>query len=213
VEIVMARATGGSDEKAEKSGSGTNLPDVMTRVYTLLKPLPPEDRRRVVESTFNLLGDKPMATHPPAGGDESANGKTPAAEDESEWKGFSSDAKRWAKRGGITREVLDEYFHERGGTMSVINIPDELTSKQARSVACYLLQGLAAYIQNGDGAAFDDETARKLCVSHGCYDQPNHARIFATMRGQLTGDKKSGWQLTKPGLATAAELIKPKDKK
>src|SRR5262249_21744810 len=150
MEVAMARTTNSAREKAEKPAARGSLPDVMTKVYALLKPLEPEDRRRVVESTFNLLGDKPMATHRPPGGDESANGKTPSVEDDAEWKGFSVDAKRWAKRSGLSREALDEYFHDRGGTMSVINIPDSLSTKQASSVACYLLQGLASYIQKGD---------------------------------------------------------------
>jgi hypothetical protein len=200
-----------ADGKATTSASKGRLPEVMSELYSLLEPLGTEDRQRVVDSALNLLGDKPMTHHKHTERSETEVGKEGPPGDDADWKGFPAEAKRWAKRNGITRDLFDEYFHEKDGKLSVINIPDGLAGKQKMSVACYLLLGLATYIKAGDAATFDDEAARKLCETFGAYDSPNHSRIFATMKGQLTGGKKSGWQLTKPGLDAAARLLKSKE--
>ena len=42
----------------------------------------------------------------------------------------------------------------------------------------------------------------------GCYDATNHAKVCKAFGNKLRGSKKGGWQLTAPGLAAAAELIK-----
>jgi hypothetical protein len=208
----MARPADQTRGDRSKSTGKANLPEVLGKVYSLLEPLGIEDRQRVVESALNLLGDKSVTRHQTGNGTESGTGKTDESGDDADWKGFSEEAKRWAKRHGLTRDLLDEYFHEKSGTVSVINLPEGLGSKQKKSIACYLLQGVAALIQTGD-ATVNDDTARELCEHQGAYDPPNHSRIFQAMRGLLSGNKKLGWQLTNPGLKEAAGLLKPKDQK
>jgi len=178
------------------------LTTAMSKVVELLSPLSSEERKRVVQAAFALLGE-----------DATPNPSSPSAKNHAD--DASSDAlpiahptaNQWLKRNGITQEQLEQHLYFDGGTAKVISLPGNASKRIHQVMNTYLMLGFAAFLSTGE-AAFTDKDARELCEHFGCYDATNHAKYIKEFGNKITGSKSSGWKLTAPGLTAAAELVK-----
>lgn len=175
--------------------------EIVKKVVGLLEPLTPEDRSRVIKSALTFLGESLGQLEP--NGDSS---------DDSELLGdLKPSAKAWMKQYKITNGELQQVFHNADGTISIIGgVPGR--KKREQTLNAYVLEGIRSLLSTGK-AYFDDQSARDLCESAGCYDSPNHASTLKNKGNLFTGSKDKGWTLTAPGLKHGAELIKELNKK
>lgn len=178
------------------------LATVMTKVIEVLTPLDSDQRKRVIQAAFALLGEEPALKTP---GSHSSKKNDVADEDVIE--GISKAAAVWLAKAKITKEQLEQYLHIDGGAAKVISLPGNATKRIDQVVHTYLMQGLAAFLAAGE-ASFSDKDARDLCEHFGCYDHTNHAKYIKEFGNRITGSKNAGWKLTAPGLAAASELLK-----
>jgi hypothetical protein len=167
----------------------------MTKVLSLLMPLEPEERQRVISATLTLLGE-------PAD-----NSRVSAM---SLMGGVASRPQRagvWMKQNGLTSDMLDQVFHVDGEHVEVLapSVPGKTTKE--RTLNAYLLAGAARLLATGE-PAFDDKYARELCAHLGSYDRTNHSRYLKDRGNKLAGSASTGWKLTGPGLSHTAALIK-----
>jgi hypothetical protein len=171
-----------------------NIAEAATKMVELLSPFEAEERQRVVHAALTLLGDAPVVS--------------PGRRDHDELQaGLPKRAAAWLHQHGLNREQLDEIFHRDGDRVEVIAAAVPGHSNKERTVNTYLLTGVSRMLATGDGS-FDDNTARQLCRNLGCYDHTNHATYLKNRGNRFTGSKEQGWQLTAPGLAQAAALIR-----
>jgi hypothetical protein len=175
----------------------TILLDAMTKVVEVLSPLSSEDRARIINAAFALLGDvKPKIIG--QGPDE------PIADDPV--GAMPPRAKSWMSQNGVSAGQLQQTFHMVNGEAEVIaTVPGR--NKKEQTYNAYILTGLGQLLLTGS-AAFTDKAARSLCESSGCYDSANHAAHLKDKGNEFTGSKDKGWTLTAPGLKRAAELVK-----
>lgn len=184
-----------------------SLPEAVSRVYAILEPLSSDQRRRVVQGVFGLLGESAFLTNqspsdplPPRPPGHGASGVA----DEHK---LPPKAAAWAKRHGLEMEQLERVFHFDNGSVTCVDLAGSATSKREKTVNTYLMVGVAALL-GADQAAFSDEVARQLCEHFGCIDTTNHSKTLKEFGNLITGNKKEGWKLTAPGLTLAAALIK-----
>ncbi len=178
------------------------LASAMTKVIEILTPLDSDQRRRVMQAAFALLGEEPVLKAP---GKQSAKPDDGAAGEVIE--GISAAAAPWLAKAKITQEQLEQHLHFDGGAVTVISLPGNATKRIDQVMHTYLMQGLAAFLATGE-ASFSDKDARDLCEHFGCYDATNHAKYIKEFGNRITGSKNAGWKLTAPGLTAAAELLK-----
>jgi hypothetical protein len=174
--------------------------EITSEIVDLLTPLSSDDRQRVFRAALVLLGETPSAT-----GNSATTAELNSNPDLG--TGLPQKAQIWMKQNGITEQQLQQVFHLDGGSAEVIAADIPGKNKKEKTLNAYVLIGLSRLLSSGD-AAFDDKSARALCISSGCYDASNHA---ATMKGKgnaFTGTKDGGWTLTAPGLKHSAELVK-----
>lgn len=176
-----------------------------TQIYDILEAYSPEDRQKVIQAAFALLGDKlpssSSATPPTV-----ASSPTLADNSDGSAQLFPA-ANRWISQNKLKVEMLEPYLHINGGEAAVIGLPPGGKSRADRTTAAYLLLGVASLFASGS-PSFTDDAARQLCQEQGCYDPPNHAKTCKTFGNRLRGSKEKGWQLTAPGLTAAAELVR-----
>jgi hypothetical protein len=186
------------------STTAPTITEATSQIYEILKFLSSEDRQKVIQAAFALLGDKlPSSTTagpptPGATGPDTDDGGEPL---------LPPAATRWMRQNKLTMQMLEPYFHFDGEAVTVIGLP-EGESKKEGTIAAYLLRGIASLLATG-APSFADEDARQLCRDQGCYDRANHAKICQGFGNKFNGSKEKGWQLTAPGLTAAAELIRP----
>ncbi|MEX2219954.1 MAG: hypothetical protein WD749_14475 [Phycisphaerales bacterium] len=114
---------------------------------------------------------------------------------------------RWMERHAITRDQLMHVIHI-GPEQATVIAPELPGSGKQKTVAAYLLVGLASYAIS-EAKRFDDKEARDLLTRHGAYDKNNHATYFRDgLLGKLVGDKEEGFVLSVPGQNDAARLVK-----
>lgn len=179
------------------------ITETTAKVHGLLEPLTSEERRRVVQAALTLLGDNDLPRTPLA-----ANGKADSVEDEhGDTAKLTTKAKAWIEKHGLTRDRLENFFHFDNEKVTCIELAGDGKSKRENTINTYLLLGVAALLGKGE-PEFNDDEARKLCSYFGCFDSPNHAKYIKEFGNVITGNKSSGWKLTAPGLATAADHIK-----
>lgn len=171
----------------------------MGKVVEILSPLDSDERKRVVQAAFALLGETA-----PAGSSSKAASPGSGGTDLSD---VAPAAAAWLAKVKITREQLEHNLHFDGGKVRVIGLPGRATKRIDQVVNAYLMSGLASFLATGD-ASFTDQDARSLCEDQGCYDPTNHAKYIKEFGNRITGSKRSGWKLTTPGLTAAAELFK-----
>jgi len=178
------------------------LATAMTKIIEVLTPLDSDQRKRVIQAAFALLGEEPALKTP----GNHAPKKSDVADEEA-IEGMPQAAAMWLAKAKITKEQLEQHLHIDGGAVKVISLPGNATKRIDQVVHTYLIQGLAAFLANGD-ASFSDKDARDLCEHFGCYDQTNHAKYIKEFGNRITGSKNAGWKLTSPGLTAAGELLK-----
>jgi hypothetical protein len=171
--------------------------EVLSSVIDLLTPLSPEERRRLVEAAFLLLGDTGHSTTGKKGVDPFAgDGGVP----------LPPKARLWAKQNDVTQEMLEQVFHLDEGRVEVIaEIPGK--SQREQVINAYILTGLAQLLTSGE-TLFSDKAGRALCATAGCFSGTNHATYLKDRGNDFTGSRENGWTLTNPGLKRAAGLIK-----
>ena len=179
------------------------ITEATTNVHALLEPLTSDERRRVVQAVLTLLGDDVSIRIPSAVPGKS---HSPSEEDGGSTT-LPPKAKVWIRRNGLTIEQLEHFFHFDNGSVTCIELAGQEKGNKNKAINTYLLTGVAALLSRGE-ADFTDEEARKRCEHFGCYDATNHAKAIKEFGNNIAGSKSSGWKLTAPGLAAAADLVK-----
>jgi hypothetical protein len=177
----------------------SKLPDTATKIFELLEPLDPNDRTKVVQSAFALLGAVPPDRNDPVG---TLLGKP----DEGKPQVLSTvQSRSWMTQNEITPELVQEVFHlsNRDAQIIVSDVPGN--SKREKTRNCYLLTGIGALLATG-AATFQDSQAVRLCKHFGCYDSANHAGSRDGIK--MTGNKSTGFTLAAPALREGATLLK-----
>jgi hypothetical protein len=176
----------------------TNITDATVKMVTLLEPLDTEDRRRVIHAALTLLGD-----------DSPAKSEFPEREKGSPASagGFPRRAETWMRQSGLTENEINQVFHVDGDHVEVVASRITGKTNKERTLNAYLLAGIGQLLGSGE-ASFDDKAARGLCSELGCYDHTNHATYLKNKGNAIAGSKDSGWKLTSPGLAQAANLVR-----
>ena len=190
----MAKATPDNTSK---------ITDVTTKVVKLLSGLDSGGRHRVIRASMTLLGEEAVdpSRDTDAGNGGSGDKGAPTVPT------LSPKASAWVKQNGLTSAQLEQVFDMGEGSASVIagDVPGK--NSKDKTIAAYVLRGVAQLLGTGD-SIFDDKSARKLCEDLGCYDSTNHARYLKDVGNSLTGSKDKGWKLTAPGMKKGADLIK-----
>ena len=114
---------------------------------------------------------------------------------------------RWMAQQNVTQDQIDHVFHFNGTDLDFIVSTIPGASNKDRSINIYILVGLRNTLVGKEGRFTDDE-ARGICTQYGVYDKNNHAKVLNSLKPEITGSKGTGWQLTAPGLAKAALLVK-----
>jgi hypothetical protein len=173
--------------------------EVMAAIVDLLSPLASEDRQRVIQAALLLLGESAVPAV--------AKAKFEAGEnsDDEDW-GLPAKARTWAKQNGLTQDMLEQVFHSKAGVFEVIAEPPG-KSQREKTINAYLLTGIAKFLASGE-STFDDQSARDLCTTSGCYSVTNHATYLKDRGNDFTGNRDTGWSLTSPGLKHSALIIK-----
>jgi hypothetical protein len=165
----------------------------------LLNPLDSQERKRVVQAAFALLGDTV-----PAAKEAAESGE--ADEENNKGLAVSTKAKLWMKQNGVTGQALEQIFHLEGGTAGFIGGEMPGKSDKEKSLNAYVICGLASFLATGE-PKFTDQQARKLCTDAGCYDPNNHGTYIKAKGNSFVGSKEKGWALTAPGLKAAAKIV------
>jgi hypothetical protein len=180
------------------------LTDVSTKLHDLLFPLDSDERMKVVQSAFTLLGERVNGSFSGSDGGGVGEGSDDGALHGTEFK-VGPKATRWMKQHQVTAGMIEEVFHFQSGAVEVIATEVPGNSKQAQSRNCYLLLGIQELL-HVDSPTFQDNDAIALCKHMRCYDSPNHNKVRKELG--LSGGKKDGFTLTAPCLRDAATLIK-----
>jgi hypothetical protein len=174
--------------------------EAVPHIVNLLTPLSPEDRRRAIRASLVLLGEEgaiPGEKGGPQGGQQ----------DQDEDNGLPPRACSWMKQNDVTIEEIQQTFHMGDGVAEVIasDIPGK--NGKEKTLTAYILAGIAGLLATGN-PAFDDNSARGVCRSSGCFNLANHAAYLKEKGNEFTGSKDSGWVLTTPGLKRGAAIVK-----
>lgn len=174
------------------------LTKVTEDLVELLTPLASEDRRRVVQAAFVLLGEAAPPLEPSnlGSGDSEHHGDST----------LPAKALSWIKQNGLSREGLEDIFHFGEGTVEYIRSELPGKSDREKAVNAYLLTGLTSLLTTGE-PKFSDQAARAMCTTFGCYDATNHNKAMKATGSSLAGTKEKGWTLTAPGLKAAAKIV------
>lgn len=168
--------------------------DAMSKIISILEPLPSEEKARVIRAVTVLLGE----TQPPVASGAEAPADVEGVTD------LSPRARAWMKQYGVTAEEIQQVFHVAEGTADIL-IHSPGKNKKEQTLNMYVLTGIAKLLATGD-PIFDDKTAREFCRSAGCYDAGNHS-FYMKGKGNLFTNTKDKWILTSPGLKRGAELV------
>lgn len=178
--------------------------EIVAEIVDLLTPLESSERLRVIQASLMLLGET-LATSPRRAAGDIGGGNVEGFDNEA--SDLPDRARTWMRQHGVSLEELQQVFHLQDGSADVIagEIPGK--NKKEKTLNAYVLTGLAKLLSTGN-AAFDDKSARALCVSSGCYDESNHSSTIRDKGNEFAGTKDTGWTLTSPGLKRAASLVK-----
>jgi hypothetical protein len=181
------------------------LMEIVTKVVDLLDPLEPEERSRAIQLSLTYFG-KSLKDLKPETEEEDREEEQPEQSSP-----VHATAKLWMKQNKISADELQQVFHDADGTISVIS---EIRGKNNRekTLNAYVLEGVRNLLSTGK-PTFDDQSARELCKSSGCYDKGNHSNSLSKRGNLFTGTKEKGWILTAPGLKRGATLVKELNQK
>lgn len=182
----------------------------MTTALNALLPLEPESRERVLNWLAARFGFAKAASDP-APSRESRGTAEPApgldGQPPCDAITDSPRARTWLKQIGLPDAALHEVFHKDGGSLELIapDLPGD--SARSKTQNAYILTGVIAMLRTGE-PKFSDAEARTLCNQYNAYDANNHSSAVKALSGKLAGNKETGFTVTRPGLATAANLLK-----
>lgn len=180
--------------------STPELVKVTEHIVDLLNPLTSEERQRVVQAAFALLGEGgPLLRDAPAE-------EAPIHVSDGNHHTASAKAQFWMKQNGINAQALDQVFHVEEGKASFIAGEMPGKSGKEKTINAYIVAGLECLLAGGE-PKFTDKQARELCTSIGCYDKNNHGTYMKAKGNNFTGSKDKGWTLTAPGLKAAAKIV------
>lgn len=166
------------------------------KLVAILAELNSEERARAISATMVLLGES---------GD--LGRQEPHRQQSDGLDGLSSKGAAWSNKYGITTDQLEHVFAIEPDGIEVIAARAPGKSKRLQTIESYVLCGLTTFLESGD-LSFSDDDARALCKRLGAYDSPNHFNYVRALGNLVAGSKSSGWRLTNPGLARAAEVVK-----
>jgi hypothetical protein len=139
-----------------------------------------EERQRVVQAAFTLLGEAAPALK----GEATVAGG--AHDEDKSHVAVSAKAKVWMKQNGISAQALEHVFHLDDGAATFIagELPGK--SDKEKALNAYVLAGLAGFLVIGE-LKFTDQEARKPCTDAGCYDKNNHGTYLKAKGNSFTG--------------------------
>lgn len=174
----------------------------LNAIVDALQQLDSPDRKRAVLGALHFL-EEDWVPLPQVKGVVQVD----AAEQTPEIDGaFAAAAKQWMKKNELTGDEVENVFHFEEGKVNIIaDLPGKV--KRENTTIIYVLLGLGTYLFTGE-RKFSDSDARDACSKHNAYDSNNHAGTMAALRSELTGDKKTGWTITMPGLKRGATFVK-----
>jgi hypothetical protein len=175
------------------------ITDVMSKVVGLLTPLDSNERHRVVQAAFTLLGESQP--------DVSGSRGSKDSDGKEDFQGFPPRAITWMRQQGLSSAQLQQIFHIQGGQAEVIASEIRGKGQKGKTINAYVLQGLRGLLSSGE-PTFDDKAARQLCKHLGCFNNANHAVYMKGKGNMWIGSKDTGWRLTTPGLKQGADLVK-----
>jgi hypothetical protein len=179
--------------------SAKSITDVTASVFSLLEPLPAEDRKRVVNAVFTLLGE------PSPGGGLGASGGKPGGLGD-DLGGFGPKARQWLSNHRLSRDKLDRVFYFQDEKVDIHLTTVVGTGKKEQTINCYLLTGAKSFLES-DTPTIADGEAIALCKHTQAYDKNNHTTNRKALGIYVTGSRDDGFTLTGPGLKAAAELL------
>lgn len=174
--------------------------EVTQDVFALLEPLSQEERKRVVNAVFVLLGEQALTPGVP-----DRPRVAPAFELGSEGV-IGPKARQWLTQHRLSQDKLDRVFYFQEGKVHIHLNTIAGNGKKEQTINCYLLVGAKAYLES-DSAAFSDGEAIALCKHTLAYDKNNHTTNRKALGIYVTGSREEGFTLTGPGLKAAAELL------
>ena len=167
--------------------------EALTGMIAILKPLGSEERHRLVNSVMIFLGETtppPRSTAKTGGGE----GAEPSAEIDGD---YPPQVLAWMRQYEVSADEIDQVFHFKGGTFSIHDVPG--ASKKEKTLSTYILTGVGTYLSTNK-RDFSDSVAREFCETLGCYDATNHSRILKERGSEFSGDKSSGYSITRSGI-------------
>lgn len=176
-----------------------SITEVTGALFSLLEPLSTEDRKRVVNAVFTLLGDS-IPGNVPGAPDRTKD--TPATDAET----FGPKARQWLSQHRLTLDKLNRVFYFQDGKVDIHLNTVAGTGKKEQTIHCYLLVGVKAYLES-DSPTFSDSDAIALCKHTQAYDKNNHTTNRKALGNNVTGSRQDGFSLTGPGLKAAAGLL------
>lgn len=179
------------------------LAEATTAVIEILTPFDSADRLRVIQAALMLLGENT----PIASSNTKEESVSALGDDKESPIHIHQAGKAWVKKYRLSHDQLNQVFLIDQNNIQPIALSG-LTKKKYEQVGnTYLIQGIAGLLKTGE-ASFSDDEARKLCGHFGCYDTKHHSESLKDFANKITGSKATGWKLTAPGLAAAADLMK-----
>ncbi len=176
--------------------SNNSSVELTGKIVELLSPLESEERLRIIDASLILLGEKPAGA-----------GKSKYLPDRDDVAILPQRARLWIEQNKIKVEQIQQIFQLGDAAFEVIASPIPGKSTKDQTLNTYILTGIGNLLITGE-PSFPDNQARSLCKNSGCYDSANHSAYLKNRGNVFTGNKKTGWSLTGPGLKLGAELIK-----
>lgn len=174
----------------------------LNTIVEALHPLSSADRKRAVLGALHFLEEDWV----PLPGKRAEQMGSKEEKTFSENSALHPTAQVWMKKNDISEDAVEAvYSFDHEAVNIIADVPGR--GKRDKTIAIYTLVGLGTFLRTGE-RTFPDEEARQVCSTHSAYDSANHAATMREMKNELTGDKKSGWTITMPGLKRGAAIVK-----
>jgi hypothetical protein len=196
------------DQSAREDGDEPLNPAILVEAVALLRRVPSQSRLQLVQAALTFVGTpwgvgtqvvSPLGTSsPPAA---LTDGGLPVSES------LPRRVTIWMGQNGLDLASLEGVFHIGPSGVEVIAHTVPGKSDRERVRGCYLLAGMKGFLATGE-PRFSDDAARAICRDLGCYDKANHSTYVRALGNLVVGSKSSSYELTQPGLKTAAEILR-----
>ena len=177
--------------------SQAKINEATIKIVELLTSIDSDNRQRIITAALTLLGETKI------------DSKVKLAESITlpAHSSVHPKVESWMRSYAINWNQLEKVFHFQKDNVEIISHEIPGKGKRGQTINIYILCGIKHLLKSGE-AKFDDKEARSLCVSYGCYDMANHSVILSAKGNKFTGAKDKGWELTSPGLAYGADIVK-----